>query len=58
MAFEIMFGIILIAVVLGFIGRVIYNTGFDAGRKYGSMEEAARWKNETEWKVEKAEKHV
>ena len=58
MAFELLFALLLVLVVLGFIGRYIYNTGVAQGKLMGAMEEAARWKKSKEWEITKAEKHV
>jgi hypothetical protein len=58
MAFEVLLVLVLVAVVLGFVGKHIYNNGVKNGRMLGAAEEAARWKQTKEWNVMKAEKHV
>jgi hypothetical protein len=58
MAFEILLVLVLVIVVLGFVGRYIYNAGVKNGRAMGAAEEAARWKQTKDWNVTKAEKHV
>lgn len=58
MAFEILFAMLLVVVILGITGAWIYNQGLKKGKLIGSNEEAARWKASDTWKVDKAEKHT
>ena len=58
MAVEMIMVLVLVLVILGFIGRYIYNAGVINGRVMGAAEEAARWKKTKEWEVTKAEKHA
>jgi hypothetical protein len=58
MAFEILFGLIMVGVVVGIAAKFIYNKGFIAGKAMGQMEEEGKWKDSEAWQVKKAEKHV
>ena len=58
MPIEIGIVVLLNLVILGFIGRYIYNSGKAIGYTAGVVAEEARWKQKEEWRVTKAEKHV